>query len=133
MNLITKYDELKHFIVDADITKIVQLIKVNGNGWGTVKNKNGTQESINLDRLISYSEKEKVVKVEPTIEKINFFVKNPDKTVSVKTIEGEDAKRWEEMMVSVCMFADVHGVNPDWSKLNWKLEKILPIEEKQNG
>lgn len=132
MNLITRFDERKFFIVDADITKVVQLMKVRGDGFGEVKDKAGKSQTLNLDRLMPYDEKEKIVDIVPKIEKIVFFIKNPDNSILVKTLEGEEAIKWEKMMVSVCMVADKENKLPDFLSLKWK-EEELPIEEKQNG
>jgi hypothetical protein len=52
--------------------------------------------------------------------KVELTVQEEDGRVVVKTLEGEDAERWDRFIASVCVLAHVHRANPDWSSLRWR-------------
>ena len=39
---------------------------------------------------------------------------------STKFLEGEEAEKWSRWNGNICQFAHLHGVNPDWTALDWK-------------
>lgn len=57
--------------------------------------------------------------------RIEIVVQEDDGPTIVKTLEGEDAATWGEMVASVCMFAENHRANPDWGRLNWRKNELM--------
>ena len=56
--------------------------------------------------------------------RIEIETQEDDGRTIVKTLEGEDATRWSEMVSSVCMFAENHRANPDWGSLDWQKKEL---------
>jgi len=56
--------------------------------------------------------------------RIEIVVQEDDGRRIVKTLEGEDAEKWSEMVASVCMRAEMHNANPDWGSLRWQKTEI---------
>ncbi|SRR6266542_3663358 len=52
--------------------------------------------------------------------RIEITTREEDGRTIVKTLEGEDAAKWSEMIASVCVLAEMHRANPDWGSLNWQ-------------
>lgn len=46
-----------------------------------------------------------------------------------RTLEGEEAEKWSEYMLQVCLLADKHDLNPDWASLGWKVREINSKEK----
>ena len=58
-----------------------------------------------------------------TTLKVEITVREESGHVVVKTLEGEDAAKWSELIAQVCGLALVHGKNPDWGSLNWQIKE----------
>ena len=56
--------------------------------------------------------------------RIEIVVQEDDGRTIVKTLEGEDAAKWSEMVASVCMLAEMRRANPDWGSLNWQKQEL---------
>ena len=52
--------------------------------------------------------------------KIEIVVEEDDGRTIVKTLDGEDAAKWNEMVATVCAHAEMHNSNPDGGSLNWQ-------------
>lgn len=52
--------------------------------------------------------------------KVELTVEEDDGRIIVKTLEGEDAEKWQKLVADVCLFAQVHNNNPDWASLQWR-------------
>ncbi len=63
--------------------------------------------------------------------RIEITIQEEDGRMIVKTLEGEDAAKWSEMVASVCVLAEMHRANPKWGDLRWQ-KKELTITH-QNG
>ena len=63
-----------------------------------------------------------------TTLKVEITVREDDDRVVVKTLEGEEAKKWERYMKTVCTLAFAHNQNPDWGSLNWQKQEISTLE-----
>jgi hypothetical protein len=51
---------------------------------------------------------------------VELTVEEDDGRVIVKTLEGEDADKWQKLIAELCLFAHVHNKNPDWASLKWR-------------
>ncbi len=51
--------------------------------------------------------------------KITFEYRTDDNRVMTLELEGDDARKWEEMQKHVCQFAALRNQNPQWDRLNW--------------
>ena len=55
------------------------------------------------------------------------------------TEDAEAAERWNQMSISVAVFAQVHHANPNWEDVNWETTEIarpsaeLPTIEEMSG
>ena len=59
--------------------------------------------------------------------KVELTVEEDDGRVLVKTLNGEDAEKWQKWVADVCMLAFVHNKNPVWESLHWqKTEAAVP-------
>ena len=47
----------------------------------------------------------------------------------VLILEGEEAGKWDRFVMSLSAVASVHGVKPDFSKLNWRVFKKVSEEK----
>jgi hypothetical protein len=56
--------------------------------------------------------------------KIEIVVKEDDGKTIVKTLEGEEAAKWSEMVALVCQLAELRGQNPPWASLKWKKREL---------
>jgi hypothetical protein len=56
--------------------------------------------------------------------RIEIVVEEDDGRTIVKTLEGEDAAKWSEMIASVCLHAEIRQANPDWRSLNWQKQEL---------
>jgi hypothetical protein len=56
--------------------------------------------------------------------RVEIVVQEDDGRTIVKTLEGEDAAEWSEMVASVCMLAEMRRANPDWGRLNWQKKEL---------
>lgn len=132
MEFVTKYDIGQYFLVDHDVTKVVVLTQVAGNGWGTVKQKDGTYISLNLDRLTPARSNKKenpddqvkqLVPPVDTIESIKVKFRSKDGGTIIKTLQGKDAEQWHKWIQEVCSLAELYKLNPEWTSLGWKITK----------
>lgn len=58
--------------------------------------------------------------------KVELTVEEDDGRVRVKTLNGEDAEKWQKWVADVCMLAFVHNKNPDWESLHWRKTEGAP-------
>ena len=63
--------------------------------------------------MTSKNEQQKIVRV-------SFEYLLEDGSKKTKFVEGEDAEKWNEMMKTVCVLADIHGQPQAWSNLDWR-------------
>ena len=63
----------------------------------------------------------------PKTLRIEIVVEEDDGRTVVKTLEGDDAAKWSEMIASVCMHAEIRGANPDWKSLHWQKKELDKI------
>lgn len=64
----------------------------------------------------------------PETLKVEIVVREDDGRTIIKTLEGEDALRWNKMIASVCEIAETRGANPDWRSLNWQKRELISEE-----
>ena len=55
--------------------------------------------------------------------KISFEYLLDDGSRQIRFLENEEARKWEEKMKQVCVYAEIHRRNPSWNDLNWQ-EKL---------
>lgn len=51
--------------------------------------------------------------------KVSFEYLLENKFKKTKFLEGKDAEKWNEVMKTVCVLADIHGQPKDWTNLDW--------------
>ncbi len=56
--------------------------------------------------------------------KVEITVEEDDGRIIVKTLEGEDAEKWQGFVASVCILAYTHNANPDWGNLRWQKREV---------
>jgi hypothetical protein len=56
--------------------------------------------------------------------KIEILSREDDGRLIVKTLDGENAAKWSEMIASVCLNAQNRAANPDWGSLNWHSKEL---------
>jgi len=56
--------------------------------------------------------------------RVEIVVQEDDGRTIVKTLEGEEAAEWSEMVASVCMLAEMRCANADWGRLNWQKKEL---------
>jgi hypothetical protein len=56
--------------------------------------------------------------------KVELTVADDDGRVFVRTLEGEDAEKWQKFVATVCLLAHVHNANPDWESLPWHKKEV---------
>lgn len=54
------------------------------------------------------------------IVRVSFEYLLEDGSKQTKFVENEDAEKWNEMMKTVCVLAEIHGQPQAWSKLTWQ-------------
>ena len=62
----------------------------------------------------------------PKTVKVEFTVEEDDGRIVIKTLEGDEAKKWQEMMGQLCLYAEAHNKNPDWASLRWQKKEVQP-------
>jgi hypothetical protein len=66
------------------------------------------------------------------IQKVAMEFLQPDGSVMVRTLEGDQAEGWDEALANVTVFAAVHRANPNWGKFLWKTTYRKPDKRKAN-
>ena len=64
--------------------------------------------------------------------KISLEYELEDESILVRSLENEDAEKWDNWLKDVCTLAYIHRKNPEWGSLNWKEETKLPLTETKN-
>jgi len=54
------------------------------------------------------------------VVRVSFQCLRNDGSKLTKFIENDDAEKWNDMMKTVCVLAEIHGQPQAWSKLNWQ-------------
>ena len=52
--------------------------------------------------------------------KVSFEYLFSDDEKQIRFLEGEELQKWENWIKQVCVLAEIHGDNPNWSSLNWQ-------------
>ncbi len=61
--------------------------------------------------------------------KVELTVQEDDGRITVKTLEGEDADKWQKLVSDLCLFAETHNNNPDWASLRWRKTEASQVHE----
>lgn len=139
MNLITKSDIGKKFIMDGIVNNEVTLLEVRSDGWVAVTDKATNVLIVNPNRLNTLEYKEPVVDEPKEFKKPSPpYIKQPTMIVMegyteegdfVKQyIKGDDAVLWFKNLREVCVFSEFHRGGINWDEINWT--KILTKVDK---
>ncbi len=52
--------------------------------------------------------------------KVSFEYLLSDGGKQIRFLEGEELQKWENWIKQVCVLAEIHGDNPNWSSLDWQ-------------
>lgn len=52
--------------------------------------------------------------------KVSFEYLFSDDEKQIRSLEGEELQKWQDWIKQVCLLAEIHGNNPNWSSLNWQ-------------
>lgn len=129
--IITKSCIGKKYLVDNHHDMVVKIKDIRADGWIDVLDQNGTTISYNPERLTPIDESKLlnriIDEVEDTnklyvlyVDKIIVTGRTKDGSVIEQVLEGEQAEQWHNFTQALSIFADVHGVNPDFHTLKWK-------------
>lgn len=54
---------------------------------------------------------------------VTLTFKMPGGKIRVQTLENDEAQRWSDWTEEVCFNAWNHGIDPDWTALNWAIHE----------
>ncbi len=52
--------------------------------------------------------------------KVSFEYLLSDGGKQIRFLEGEELQKWENWIKQVCVMAEIHSDNPNWSSLDWQ-------------
>lgn len=60
---------------------------------------------------------------------VEITIDNGDGTATRRSLDGDEAQRWNQMNGEVALQAFIHGFNPKWESLPWveKTEAFEPL------
>lgn len=128
---ITKNDIGKEFILDNRPSSIVTVYDILPDDWIKVIYPDGSHKNIVRGRLTRKPEVEVPASIDDLLDypvkatKVVIEVSGPDGTL-VKTLEKEEALKWNAWMRELCFKASELGVNPPWLSLDWKISHKAP-------
>ncbi len=57
---------------------------------------------------------------EKQLVKVKFEYLLSDGRKQIRFLEGEELQKWQDWIKQVCLLAEIHGDNPNWSSLDWQ-------------